>query len=330
MYHNLEIRLGVQLTFNARLSLGSVAESVEVNDPTPPTDMASSQTATQINADTFEALARGRSFHTVLLMAPGVRHEAKAGAGGVGGISVDRRQRIGKQLLHRWCRCHGCDDRRLAPQNSIPLEFVKELQVKSGGFEAEYGGATGGVVNVSTRGGSNEFHGQVQMEATASNWNASDRGFYQRSASDPMKAEFLRPREDSYRVLYPGGSFGGPILRDRMFAYANYMPELETTDRTIDHEVDGRRVYHFDKVRHYLLWAGWIILRLRACNSRVHGFGLLSARKDTSRSAIHDCAQWRMIRIRSSSMFRLRRQASRRAIASIAGPSSRLAMAINI
>ena len=61
VYHHLEIRLGVQLTFNARLSLGSVSESIEVNDPAPPSDMASSQTATQITADAFEALARGRS-----------------------------------------------------------------------------------------------------------------------------------------------------------------------------------------------------------------------------------------------------------------------------
>ena len=119
----------------------------------------------------------------------------------------------------------------LRPQNSVPFEFIRELQVKSGGFEAEFGGATGGVVNVTTRGGSNEFHGEVQLEGTASNWNARDRGFYQRSAADPMKAEFLRPREDDYRILYPGVSFGGPILRDRMFFYSSYMPELERTSQ---------------------------------------------------------------------------------------------------
>ena len=40
LYHNLEIRLGVQLTFNARMSLGSVSESIEVNDPALPADVA--------------------------------------------------------------------------------------------------------------------------------------------------------------------------------------------------------------------------------------------------------------------------------------------------
>ena len=78
LYHNLEVRLGLQLTFNARMSLGSVSDSIDVNEPLAPADLSSSQTATQINANAFEALARGKSFHTILMMAPGVRNEAKA------------------------------------------------------------------------------------------------------------------------------------------------------------------------------------------------------------------------------------------------------------
>src|SRR5207244_197088 len=63
----------------------------------------------------------------------------------------------------------------------------------------------------------------------------------------------IRPREDSYRIYYPGFSFGGPILRDRLFGYVSYMPEFERTSRTIDHLVDGRRTYNMNRVRHYSL-----------------------------------------------------------------------------
>lgn len=253
LYHNLEIRLGVQLTFNARMSLGAVADSIEVNDAVLSADLSSSQTATQIDANAFEALARGRSFHTILLMAPGVRNEVKAGAVGVGGISIDGASGSENSYFIDGVDVTDVMTGALRPQNSVPFEFVRELQIKSGGFEAEFGGATGGVINVTTRGGSNDYHGEFQLQTTASNWNAGDRGFYQRSVADPTRAEFIRPKEDDYRILYPGVSFGGPILKDRLFGYVSYMPEFERTNRTIDHIQDGRRVYDLTRTRHYLL-----------------------------------------------------------------------------
>lgn len=244
LYHQLEVRLGVQLTFNAKLTLGSVADSIEVNEPMPPADLTSSQTATQINANSFEALARGRSFHTILLMAPGVRQEAKAGNTGVGGITVDGASGSENSYFIDGVDVTDVLTGALRQQNSLPFEFIRELQVKSGGFEAEFGGATGGVVNVTTRGGSNTFHGEAQFEATASTWNAGDRGYYQRSVANPLQAEFFQPREDQYRILYPGGSFGGPILRDRLFGFASYMPEFESVERG---------AYEMERTRHYLL-----------------------------------------------------------------------------
>ena len=44
---------------------------------------------------------------------------------------------------------------------NVPMDFIQEVQVKSSGFEAEYGGALGGVVNVVQKRGSNEWHGSL-------------------------------------------------------------------------------------------------------------------------------------------------------------------------
>ncbi len=48
----------------------------------------------------------------------------------------------------------------LDANSNLPFQLIQEIQVKSSGFEAEYGGATGGVVNVVTKGGGNQFRGE--------------------------------------------------------------------------------------------------------------------------------------------------------------------------
>jgi hypothetical protein len=251
-YLNLEVKLGAQLTFNARLALGAVTESVEVNDSVQSLDTSSSRTITHITASEFDNLARGRSFHTLLMMAPGVRHEAKAGAGGVGGFTVDGASGSENTYYIDGVEVSDILTGALRQQNSVPFEFVKAVQIQSGGFEAEFGGATGGVINVATRSGSNQVHGEALMQIMNGSWNASDRGWWQRSATDPNTAEFMRPKKDDYRVLYPGVSIGGPLWRNRIFGYASYMPEFENTRRTIAYE-QGPSRFDNSRTRHYLL-----------------------------------------------------------------------------
>jgi hypothetical protein len=249
-YHNLNVRLGTPLTFDARLSLGSVMESIEVNESLPAIRSRSSSTSTHITASEFDNVARGRSFHTILMMAPGVRHEIKAGSNGVGGVSVDGASGSENAYFIDGVEVSDLLTGALRPQDSIPFEFVRELQIKSGGFEAEFGGATGGVIHVATRGGSEAWHGELLLQATSSPWNAGDRGFYQRSPNDANSAEFLRPRKDDYSIWYPGFSLGGPLLRNRIFGFASYMPEFESSRRNIDY-ASGTQTFYSDKVRHY-------------------------------------------------------------------------------
>ncbi|MBC8167477.1 MAG: TonB-dependent receptor, partial [Bryobacteraceae bacterium] len=251
-YHNLEVRLGVQTTFNARMTLGSVTESVEVNDSLQALDMSSSRTLTNITASEFDNVARGRNFHTLLMMAPGVRHEAKAGAGGVGGFQVDGASGSENTYYIDGVEVSDVLSGALRQQYSVPFEFVQAVQVQSGGFEAEYGGATGGVVSVATRSGTNTIHGEVLLQGISGGLNASDRGYWQRSATDPNRAEFMKPAKDDYRVLYPGISLGGPLWKNRIFGYSSYQPEFERSLRTIGY-VTGSRTFENTFTRHYLL-----------------------------------------------------------------------------
>ncbi|HYO84597.1 MAG TPA: TonB-dependent receptor [Bryobacteraceae bacterium] len=251
-YAHVELRTGVQMTFNARLPLGSITETVEVRSAVDPLDGSSSRTATVIDTAAMANLSHGRSFHSLLGMAPGVRHESRAGAVGVGGITVDGASGSENAWYVDGVEVTDAITGALRQQYSMPTEFLKAVQVQSGGFEAEYGGATGGVVTATTRGGTNELHGELQLSIMPGSLNASDRGSWQRSATDPSRAEYLRPSKDNYRILYPGFSLGGPLLRNRVFGYLSYMPEAERTIRQVPYAT-GARVFEQDRMRQYTL-----------------------------------------------------------------------------
>src|SRR6185503_1019445 len=113
-----------------------------------------------------------------------------------------------------------------------------------------YGGATGGVINVITKSGTNEFHGQGSMSFSNSLMNSRPRGFYQRLAADPTQAEFFRQKEDGYTSVFPGFSLGGPIIKQRLNFFTSYFPEFTRTQRDIAF-VAGAKTSTNKITRHY-------------------------------------------------------------------------------
>jgi len=244
------VNLGSRVTYNPKLEVGQVTQVVEVAAAAISLDTTSSRTSTNISSQQFDGIPRGRTFNSILALAPGVRQEVKGGGVGVGGFQVDGASGSENSFIVDGVDVSDVRRGSLRAQSAIPLEFIQEVQVKSSGFEAEYGGATGGVINVATKGGSNAFHGQGYLQWTGSSVNAGDRGYWQRSVANAAIAEFLRPKEDDYRVLYPGGAIGGPIVKNRIFFFASLAPELEHTDRSIAYP-SGARSFTQDYKRHY-------------------------------------------------------------------------------
>lgn len=247
---NIEVRLGSQISFSPKLEVGQTTQVVEVTDVGLLLDTTSSRTSTNITQAQFENVPRGRSFNSILQMAPGVRYEPKGGNAGVGGFQIDGAS--GSENTYIIDGVDVSDVRRgsLRPNNAIPLEFVQEVQIKSGGFEAEYGGATGGVINVATRSGSNTYHGQAFFEWTNDNLNARDRGFWQRG-TPASTAEFIAPREDNYRIWWPGGTVAGPIIRDRLFFFGSLAPQMQKTLRNVSYRTAGERVFEQEQTSWY-------------------------------------------------------------------------------
>jgi len=102
---------------------------------------------------------------------------------------------------------------------TIPFNFIKGVDVKQGGYEAEFGKASGGIINVVTPSGSNEF------EASAFSYFTGD------ALTGKQKDESLSPRDIKGFANYDLGlSAGGPIIKDKFWYFLAYNPIFENQD----------------------------------------------------------------------------------------------------
>ncbi len=248
---DVNVQLGRELSLDLGLTAGGVSEVVDVTATSGDAiDISSSKTVTNISEEFIDKTPKGRNVHSILRVAPGVRFEPKAGNEGVGGISIDGASGAENAYIIDGVEVTDVRKGQLRRADSIPFEFVREVQIKSGGFEAEFGGATGGVVNVVTRSGSDEFHGEVAYSQTGSGFNSNIRGFHQASPTNAAVGEFFRQREDDYRASYPGFSISGPIIKQRLNFFTSYFPELINSKRTLN-TAAGVQTFEQKLTRHY-------------------------------------------------------------------------------
>lgn len=116
----------------------------------------------------------------------------------------------------------------------LPYNFVKEFQVRTGGYEAEYGGAMGGIVNVVTRSGGDS-------------WSLSGIGYFNNASltSDASlgAADLVSRGADAYDV---GVDVGGPLVRDRLWLFAAYNPFFSKTEV----EIPGLGFFRDERTEH--------------------------------------------------------------------------------
>lgn len=191
-----------------------------------PIDTTDSKIQTTFNAQTFELLPKGTNFGNILKVSPATRPEPKSGQYQIDGSSGSENTFIidGQEVTNVRTGI-------LDANNNLPFSLVQEVQVKSSGFEAEYGGATGGVINVVTKGGGDQFHGEIGAAIRPSSLAAVARpALFQNSLGDP---EYYPSRRDSYREIYPSFNVSGPILKNRVWFFASYSPQIFNRTRNL-------------------------------------------------------------------------------------------------
>jgi outer membrane receptor protein involved in Fe transport len=97
---------------------------------------------------------------------------------------------------------------------NLPFEFVQEVEVKTGSYGAEYGLSTGGIFNVITKSGTNEFRGEVYGYFSTKNM-----------VRDTKNLSFTGLSPNGFSEIDAGFGIGGPIIKDKLTFYGNFNPQ---------------------------------------------------------------------------------------------------------
>lgn len=220
------LAVGQLLRVDFTLVPGDRSESVEVVGDPPLIDLRQSASFTTLSGPFLHGLPRGRDAESVALLAASAFHEPK-----LAGVSIDG----ASGADNRWY-VDGLETTSLRlgrPGKRLVTDFVEELQVKSSGYDAEFGGAIGGVVSVVTRTGSERWRGEVGTYLSGDQLDARPRPVVRIDPLDNTRMLRQREPESDYTTWEPGLALSGPVLRERLWIYAAYLPDLRTHRQTV-------------------------------------------------------------------------------------------------
>jgi len=220
-----KVEVFVNRTSSIRVNLepGGVSEVVEVTAESAGVDVAATKLETSLSDTFYTQLPVQRNVTGLFYAAAGVNEGGGTGSANpsIGGSSGLENQYIADGVnitdgsfggIGVWSRNYG------ALSTGINLSFVKEVDVKTGGLESQYGKSDGGVVQIVTKSGTNEFHGGVsaffgpkQLEVQHLNPDASGR----------LNQQGVAYHQGAWDIE---GEFGGPLLHNRLFFFGSFNP----------------------------------------------------------------------------------------------------------
>ena len=211
------IALGRSAALEISLTPGEVNAQVTVMDSPPALDATQTAFTTSIDPERIEELpVNSRNYLEFTLLAPGVAPSNPQNSGGSNAASGSPLADSGFTFGGLRPRSNSIsidgldntDETTGAARVALSPEIVREFQIVNNGMSAEFGGAAGGAINVVTRVGQNQFHGDAFTFFQNEWFNARE------PYSDPPPASRLR-----FRRVQPGFALVGPLKHDKLFFY---------------------------------------------------------------------------------------------------------------
>jgi outer membrane receptor protein involved in Fe transport len=218
------VNVGQTLDLNLTLKLAAVSETISVRAETPLIQTSSSSVGGVVDVDRIEKLPlNGRQFANAAISIPGVglgfhsdptkstQYSPQIGGGN------------GRNVNYQIDGGDNNDDTVGGLLQLFPLEAIQEFNFVTQRYKAEYGRSNGGVMNIVTKSGTNDFHGS---------WFTNLRNDSMNSMTFTEKLNKI-PKGEYERYQY-GGSFGGPIMQNKAHFFAAYERTQQDTTQSVN------------------------------------------------------------------------------------------------
>lgn len=222
---NLVLRVGTTVQVDLAMAVASLQESVTVLGASPLVDFSTPQVGGNVTSGEIASLPSGNgNFTSLLAILPGVVYN-RASDGQSDNVTINGQP--GSGVVFMLDGGSNNDDLRggsAGAQTRPALESIQEFQVVTNQFDAEYGAALSGVVNAITKQGSNAYHGSLIGFFTNEAMTSKDFFVNQLDLDKP----------ETRNIRY-GGTFGGPIVRDKMHYFASYEKQDRDEGRSFNY-----------------------------------------------------------------------------------------------
>jgi len=244
----INVGLGRSVAVSAQLR-SAFKEEVLVSGASPTIDLKSTESGLNMSTDQFQTLPALRNYASYAAVAAGVTLDSSACAdAGRGSANADNAcmNIYGSTGAENAYYIDGINTTSVeygVQGRNLNFEFVQELQVKTGGYEAEFGHNTGGVINVITKSGGNEYHGDV--------FGYDDRNSRQNNLSKQVRQESGELGsawvQSGYKRNDYGADLGGYIVKDKLWFFGAYDYVKNDSDHQIaaDFTKEGGANYGF-------------------------------------------------------------------------------------
>ncbi len=226
---NVVIQIGKEAVVNVTVDSGATAgrpkgEVIEIKGSAPIVDQGSTKTGLTLTDDYTRNIPTARTFGGVVGQAAGAQVD-NYGISFSGATSLENTYIV--EGINTTDTAYG------GIASNLPNEFIQETEVITGGYNAEFGRATGGIVNVVTKSGSNEFHGSVFGYFQPGGLISDAKAIEREGGSLSVQTDL------DYRYDV-GAEIGGPIIKDKLWFHVGFNPSFShsTTQRIVNSQID--------------------------------------------------------------------------------------------